>query len=145
VDALLMPSLDGRDDVPFLAEVGAVADARLVRLIVAIRRGTGLEVALEAVELPIEAKVDDARDGGGAVSRRCATRDRPAAPNERLGNHADVDGAVFIARSEAATIEKHERARSVEAAEVQVGAAGGDRPADRLLARQVVREHRQLA
>src|SRR5262249_38074978 len=67
VDAVFVPSLDCRDDVPFLAKVGAVADTRFISIVVAVRRGPRLERVLEARELLVQAKVDDARDCVGAV------------------------------------------------------------------------------
>ena len=122
-----MPSLcqvsTGRDDVPALADVGTVSDTRLVILVVAIGRRSGLEprvlkpesfLSRRKLTTPATASAPYAADAPPVTASSC---------EQAFGDDSHVDRAEFVARPEAAAIAKHQHPRCVESPEVEVGPA----------------------
>nr|GEU28066.1 hypothetical protein [Tanacetum cinerariifolium] len=101
-------------------DVGAAALGVVVVGGAAVRRG-----GVEAGEVTLEVKVDDAGHGVGAVGHRRAAGQQVHPAQQGDGNRVGVHRAVQAERHQAAAVDQHQRAVGAQAAQVHSGGAAG--------------------
>ena len=135
-----------RDVAPPIPEIGACERADIIVARVAIFADAALAAKLDALEVPLEDEVDDARDRVRTVDGRVAARHDvdPLDQVRRDRVDVDLDGVAEDVRSDmAAAVLKRQRTVRAEPAQVeQVEARRAEEPAGVRLAERVAQRRK---